>query len=216
MKKLIIFDCDGTLVDSEHIASYVFPRIFSAMGIHMTSDYFICNFVGTSTDSEFVQNEMKKLPPNAMAIANQKFEEELRANLKAIPGISDLLDKIEHSVCVASNSSLPYLKMALEKTSLAKYFGENVYSAKEIKKPKPAPDLFLHAAREFKINPSDCLVIEDSVSGIRAAKNAKMKVVGFMGGLHFNDVVKNKLHAEKADFYFSNTLELSDFILNWK
>jgi beta-phosphoglucomutase-like phosphatase (HAD superfamily) len=110
MKKLIIFDCDGTLVDSEHIASYVFPRIFSAMGIHMTSDYFICNFVGTSTDSEFVQNEMKKLPPNAMAIANQKFEEELRANLKAIPGISDLLDKIEHSVCVASNSSLPYLK----------------------------------------------------------------------------------------------------------
>lgn len=84
MKKLIIFDCDGTLVDSEVIASEVFPAVWSKMGLTMSADFFLSNFVGTGSDAEIVKTTMAQLPPNAMEIADQKFDEELRKRLQPV------------------------------------------------------------------------------------------------------------------------------------
>jgi HAD superfamily hydrolase (TIGR01509 family) len=215
MNKLIIFDCDGTLVDSEIIASRVFPEVWAGMGVKMTADYFICNFVGTGSDAEIVKQTMALLPPNAMEIADQKFDEELARSLQPVQGMIELLAQLPHQTCVASNSSLNYLKEALANTKLAKYFGERVYSARNLAKPKPAPDVFLHAARDLGFQPHECIVVEDSIPGIKAAQNAGMPVIGFMGGQHFNSVVKDRLLSAKADYYCTSTSELQELLLNF-
>ena len=209
MSKLIIFDCDGTLVDSEIIAAEVFPSVWSTMGLKITSDYFLCNFVGTGSDAEIVKKAMALLPPNAMELAEIKFEEELALRLEAVRGMSEVLKNLPFQSCVASNSSLKYIKNALAKTLLAEFFGSRVYSARDLNKPKPAPDIFLHAAQKLGFLPEQCVVIEDSVSGIKGAQSAGMLVIGFMGGLHCNSVVKEKILSAKADYYCSSAEELS-------
>jgi len=208
VKKLIIFDCDGTLVDSEVIASEVFPSVWSSMGLSMTADYFLTHFVGTGSDAEIVKQTMALLPPNAMEIADQKFDEELKSRLQPVMGMKDLLQDLNHDTCVASNSSLAYVNEALKFTGLLPFFQNRVFSSRQLARPKPAPDVFLHAAQTLGYSPDNCLVIEDSRSGILAAKNAKMKVIGFMGGLHFNQALKEKLYEAEADFYYSDIIEL--------
>jgi HAD superfamily hydrolase (TIGR01509 family) len=212
MRRLIIFDCDGTLVESEIIAAKVFPAVWKTMGVEMTEDYFICNFVGTGSSAEIVQRTIAQLPSNAMEISDQKFDEELALSLKPVQGMRELLEQIKHHVCVASNSSHPYILNALRKTQLDKFFEDRIYSARDLKNPKPAPDVFLHAAKTLNFNPDECIVIEDSTSGIMAAKNAGMRVVGLMAGLHFNNVVKEKLFAAKADYYCHSVSELKKLL----
>lgn len=212
MKKLIIFDCDGTLVDSEFIACKTFPSVWSKMGVHIDEDFFLCNFVGVSNDADIVKQTLSRLPPNAMAVADEIFHQELKKNLAPVSGIQKLLEKLQHQTCVASNSSPKYLEEVLRKTNLEVFFGPRVYSAHHVKRPKPAPDLFLHAAKELGFASEECVVVEDSVAGINAAKNAGMTVIGFMAGLHFNQVVQERLFAAKADHYCSNTSELYELL----
>lgn len=208
VKKLIIFDCDGTLVDSEVIASEVFPAVWAGMGLTMTSDFFLTHFVGVGNDAEIIKKTMAQLPANAMQVADQKFDEELKLRLQPVRGMLELLQNIEHAVCVASNSSAPYVKEALLSTGISHFFKDQIFSSRQLAKPKPAPDVFLHAAQTLGYDPSDCIVIEDSRSGILAAKNANMQVIGFMGGLHFNEALKEKLYAAEADFYCTDCDEL--------
>lgn len=212
MKKLIIFDCDGTLVDSEIIACKVFPAVWSTMGVQMTEEEFLCTIVGTGSDSEVKINLRARLPANAKDITDIKFDEALKQNLKAVTGIPELLQTIRHDLCVASNSSPRYLHNVLGYTQIAHHFGDKVFSAHQVAKSKPAPDLFLHAAATLGFKPQDCLVIEDSPTGIKAAKNANMKVVGLMAGLHFNQILIDRLLAANADLYCSTTDELSKII----
>ena len=212
MEKLIIFDCDGTLVDSEIIAAQVFPEVWAGMGVEMTSEYFLCNFVGVGGDADVVKAMMARLPERAMEIADAKFFKELETSLLPVIGMADLLSGITHRKCVASNSSLPYVENALRWTGLDHHFGESVFSANQVARPKPAPDLFLHTARTMGFEPAQCLVIEDSYSGVMGAKSAGMKVVGFTGGRHFNEVVKTRLLAAEPDFVCSSTGELSYLI----
>lgn len=214
MNKLIIFDCDGTLVDSEIIAAEVFLAAWSQMGVEMTADYFLCNFVGTGSDAEVVQKTKALLPPNAMELADKKFDEELALRLQAVRGMHQLLRDLTFQTCVASNSSLKYVKGALEKTLLSEFFGNRVYSSRDLAKPKPAPDVFLHAAKELGFSPEQCVVIEDSVSGIKGAQNAGMPVIGFLGGLHCNSVVTARLLSAKADYYCSSAEELNNLLQN--
>ncbi len=208
MKKLIIFDCDGTLVDSEVIAARIFPTVWATFGVEITPDYFICNFVGASGDNEVVRKTHALLPAGALDHTRKVFHEELWQSLQAVQGMRSLLQSLPLQTCVASNSALDYVKNALNKTELASFFGDRVYSSRLVGKPKPAPDVFLHAAKELGYSPEQCLVIEDSVSGIRAAQNAGMPVIGFMGGQHFNSVVKDKLLSANANWYCSTIEEL--------
>lgn len=214
-KSLIIFDCDGTLVDSEIIASQVFPKVWTEMGVNITPDFFLCNFVGTGADAEIVVQTKAKLPPGGMDIADQRFLDELYPSVQAVDGIHSLLKELEGiNTCVASNSSLNYIDRVLKATKLSSFFADRIYSAHQVKKAKPAPDLFLHAARELRAEPKDCLVIEDSAFGIEAAKRAGMQVVGFFGGKHCNSAVKNRVLSAGADFYAENTNELRRLLIS--
>lgn len=212
MEKMILFDCDGTLIDSEMIAAQVFAREWQTFGIEIDEQFFLTHFVGTGVDAEIVKQTKARLPDHVHEIVEKKFLEELLHRVTAVRGIPEVLSRIQSPMCVASNSDLPYLKMVLEATGLDKFFGNKVYSAHDLGKFKPAPDLFLHAAQESRVEPVHCLVIEDSVAGIAAAKNAGMKVACFLAGLHINAAGRERLRAASADFYCESAEELSGII----
>ena len=215
MRKLIIFDCDGTLVDSEIIAARVFTEVWASMGLAMTVDSFLRNIVGTGHDSEIMRNTRAKLPANAPGIAEAKFESELAKELKPIAGIPELLRTLDCTLCVASNSAHAYVVRALAVTGLTPYFGDRVFSSRDLARPKPAPDVFLHAAKTLGFATTNCLVVEDSVSGIQAAKSAEMKVIGWTAGMHFTEPLRERLLGANADHYCQTPAELQSELLNW-
>lgn len=214
MGKMIIFDCDGTLVDSEIIAAQVFSKEWTALGVEMSEQFFLTHFVGTGVDAEIVKEMNSRLPAGAQKIVEEKFLEQISQRLNPVRGIPEVLAKIPCAICVASNSDSSYLKKALATAKLDQFFGKKVYSAHDIGKFKPLPDLFLHAARESGVPPDQCLVIEDSVAGISAAKNAGMRVAVFLAGLHLNPAGRERLFSAKADHYCETPEDLSRTIQN--
>ena len=117
---------------------------------------------------------------------------------------------------MASNSSLDYLQKNLNSTGLDRYFENRVYSAKQVARPKPDPDLFLYAANQLGYSPQDCLVIEDSVAGITAGQSAGMTVVGFMAGLHVNQTVRQRIQTAQPDHVCDDAVQLEKLIINFK
>jgi HAD superfamily hydrolase (TIGR01509 family) len=212
MEKLIIFDCDGTLVDSEVIASNVFPKYWATHGVHFTETEFKEKFIGTGRTAPIVIENYSKMPSHAREEGERLFDEELAKELRAVCGIEELVSSLKFDLCVASNSSLNYVKEALIKTNLSSYFKGNVFSSEQVENPKPAPDLLLYLSSKLKYQVEDCIVIEDSVSGVRAAQNAKMKVIGFSGAAHFVPSLKNQLIETHPDWFCSTTKELSELL----
>ncbi len=213
MKKLIIFDCDGTLVDSEVIATKVYIKYWGSHGVHFTENEFKEKFIGVGANSPIIKETFSKMPVNAKEEGDKILHKELQKNLTAVEGMTKLVSALKQDICVASNSSLNYVKAALNKTKLDRYFGEHVYSAEQVKNPKPAPDLFLHASSEFGYEPQDCLVIEDSPSGVKAAQNANMQVISFSGAAHFIPSLEENLKNLGANWHCSNINELGELLL---
>ena len=182
---LVIFDCDGVLVDSEPLVNRVEAGFVTARGWSATPSEMGALFKG-HTFEQTVHMLEARLPAGiskvgvyelAMAIA-QAFHEELAA----VPGVHALIAALrerEIPICVASQSALPRVRLSLQICGLDAFFGDRVFTASMVARPKPAPDLFLHAARTLGTAPAQCVVIEDSPSGVRAAIAAGMKVLGY-------------------------------------
>jgi HAD superfamily hydrolase (TIGR01509 family) len=139
----------------------------------------------------------------------RKFREEL----KSIPGIKEVLPKLRLPCCVASSGTLERIRYALDVTGLLPLLEPHIFSATMVKRGKPAPDLFLHAAASMRAHPRNCLVIEDSPAGIAAARAAGMRVFAFTGGSHAsNPALKARLASTEPDFIFADMLQLPDLI----
>ncbi|AZQ65446.1 HAD family hydrolase [Flammeovirga pectinis] len=193
--KCIVFDCDGILVDSETLTMEVFSDLFLEYGWKVSAEEALRLFKGKAFFEiiDYINTVPKiVLPEDFEQIFRQRTFEAFTKNLKAIPGIKIVLDKlVEHKIpfCVASNGPMTKMLHNLKATQLLPYFEGKMYSAFEIKKWKPAPDLFLHAVKEMGFNNKDCVVIEDSRSGITAAQNGKLDVIGYHKDAdHFNDL----------------------------
>ncbi len=208
MKKLIIFDCDGTIVDSEVIATKVFTRYWATHGVNFTEDEFKEKFIGTGKNAPIVIETFSRMPDYAGKEGDRLLDEELEKSLCAVEGMLELVSSLQGDICVASNSSLRYVKAALKKTELDVCFKDKVFSAEQVKNPKPAPDLFLLVCSKLGYRPEDCIVIEDSVSGVKAAQNANMKVVSFSGAAHFVPSLEEKLKHTNATWHCSSVSEL--------
>jgi HAD superfamily hydrolase (TIGR01509 family) len=180
------------------------------MGLEITPEFFVENFVGVSNSDPNVVRILSQLPADAMEVADQEFEKAWRSHVAAVHGIPDLLETLGEKICVASNSSKSYLHTVLKKTGLSSYFGDRIFSARERPAPKPAPDVFLHAAATMGFETADCIVIEDSLAGIQAGKSAGMLVIGFTAGSHFTPRLKQRLRAGEAPFYADTTKELHE------
>jgi HAD superfamily hydrolase (TIGR01509 family) len=186
MKKLIIFDCDGVLVDSEVIAGQTSVDFFRKYGYIISLEECIRKMTGLNLQSthELILKESGIDMP--VELIESKVLEALEQGVYALmlPVLSSSLLH-DNDICVASNSKRERVLMTLRVSKLLDFFKvEHIFTSSQVKTGKPAPDLFLFAANQMGYHPKDCLVIEDSISGIRAAKAASMKVIGFLGGSH--------------------------------
>ena len=182
MPKLIIFDCDGVLVDSEPLSNRVIAGIMNEIGIPMTTEEAIQQFAGGSLQrvNDFVVSRTgTELPGGLEDVYRERSYALFQKELQPISGIQEALEAIKFKRCVASNGPLHKMKLNLDLTGLSTYFGDDLFSAYDVGFWKPDPRLFLHAAEKMGYPPDKCIVIEDSLHGIHAAKSAGMHVLGY-------------------------------------
>ncbi|WP_313351711.1 HAD-IA family hydrolase [Paracoccus sp. (in: a-proteobacteria)] len=185
MARGLIFDCDGVLVDSEPLAAVEIEALMQRLGAPITRDRIYDEFLGRSftTIIDAAQRHGVDLQPALPSYA-EALALRLRRELRPVPGMAEALAELSGPRAVASSSAPDRLRLSLSLTGLAPLFGPHVYSATQVARGKPEPDLFLFAARHLGIAPADCVVIEDSPAGLRAARAAGMRVIGFLGGSH--------------------------------
>ncbi|MGB6059074.1 MAG: HAD family hydrolase [Microthrixaceae bacterium] len=182
---LVIFDCDGVLVDSERLAVRVESELLTSLGWELTEADVLERFVGRSDAymHEQIELNLGRPVPEWDAMYRSSLHEAFLAELVAVEGIEAALDELTIPTCVASSGTHEKLRMTLGLTGLFDRFESRIYSTTEVANGKPAPDLFLHAAAQHNAAPPNCLVIEDSRSGVEAARAAGMRSLGYAGGL---------------------------------
>ena len=184
---MLIFDCNGVLVDSEAIAATVASQELTRAGFKVSPEIVSRFFAGrrpTDMVTDVETATQRKLPDDFSEKLADATVRRLRAELRATPHMEYALTWLRGPKCVASSSPHTRVRMSLESTGLYRFFEPHVFSASDVPKGKPAPDLFLHAARKMGVQPSDCIVVEDSPAGISAATAAGMQSIGFIGGSH--------------------------------
>jgi HAD superfamily hydrolase (TIGR01509 family) len=184
---LVIFDCDGVLVDSEPIAQRLLLSTLAAAGVTLTPAEADAIFLGRSlaTTREIVARDYGfSVSDAALDDMRLALYAAFRAELQPIPHVVETLDALACACCVASSSQPERIELSLRVTGLWRRFEGRVFSATEVAQGKPAPDLFLYAAETLGYAPAACLVVEDSPAGIQAARAAGMRVVAFTGGSH--------------------------------
>lgn len=184
---LLIFDCDGVLIDSEHLAVRADVACLAEDGIAITEAEILSTYVGISV-AGMVADLERRLGSRVAADFADRHHARLRtifeAELKAMPGIGAVLDSWRGARCVASSSTPARLRHALGLVGLYDRFAPHIFSAVQVERGKPAPDLFLYAAARMGIEPRASVVVEDSLAGVEAGFAAGMQVIGFTGGSH--------------------------------
>ena len=212
---LIVFDCDGVLIDSETIVARAHADALAALGCPVTLDDLLLRFTGVPDREMYPVIEAewgRRLPPDYDERINTDVERSYRSDLCAIDGIHETLARLEYPVCVASSSSPEKLKLGLGQVGLLERFAPHIFSAHQVARGKPAPDIFLFAAAQMGFAPADCLVIEDSVAGVEAARAAGLGIVGFPGGSHCGDDHSERLARAGASTILTDIRDLPDFV----
>lgn len=215
--RLLIFDCDGVLVDSEPIALAVLLEVIAEAGYRLDEALAYRRLLGKSREQE------ARLLREAFGLAiapdllhrqvPQRLERRLQRELKPLPGIAEALEHIDGARCVASSSRMERIRLSLSVTGLLEAFEPHLFSASAVANGKPAPDLFLHAASTMAYRPQDCLVVEDSPAGIQAAQRAGMTVFAYLGGSHAGPAgLSQSVAALKPDAVFYDMRELPALI----
>jgi HAD superfamily hydrolase (TIGR01509 family) len=212
---LIIFDCDGVLIDSELLANHSEVEFLKSFGIEFDLGDYVARFVGKSNKDVLKSIKLLHdtyLPDDFWKLAEEYTFKIFRTELKSITGIFEFLDSIDKSKCVASSSSLNRLDMTLKATELFDRFSSYIFSAEQVNRGKPAPDLFLFAAKQMQVSPDQCIVIEDSPTGVQAGVAAGMTVLGYAGGSHIQAGHQARLLDEGAIKVFEEMSELSTWL----
>lgn len=211
---LLIFDCDGVLVDSESLACRIDAELLTGLGFPYTPERVMAEFVGVSLKDMVARIEAahaRRLPEDFGERLNRTLFARFEEELQPIPGVKEAILALPHRRCVASSSTHDRIALSLRVTGLAALF-ENVFSATEVARGKPAPDLFLHAAARLGAGPGECLVIEDSPSGVRAARAAGMHVIGFVGGGHCGPTHADRLREAGAPVILERMADLPETV----
>ena len=185
--ELVILDCDGVLIDSEIISARMLVQELALLGVQIDLAYVARHFLGRSYPT--VMAEIRRsfgieLPPDFEDQYRDRLLSAFTRELRIMPGVAGMLDRLRLPVCVATSSSPRRVEMSLRLVGLWDRLGAVTFTASEVARGKPAPDLFLHAAARMGATPARCLVIEDSLTGIRAGLAAGMQVWRFTGGSH--------------------------------
>lgn len=216
---LIIFDCDGVLVDTEQYFTVVFRDHLLPFGLKLDQTTFNNRFTGkrfrevlqelASTHEIHCPHDIEQ---NVKLLKEKLDQEVLQKNIEEIPNALSIIKTVPFKKCIASNASVTFLEKVLKKTNLWDMFEPFIFSADQVPRAKPHPDLFLYAAEKMGTDPSRALVIEDSLTGISAAKAANMRVWGFLGGSHSNPEHATLLRSAGAENIISDMLQLKEEI----
>ncbi|WP_322417420.1 HAD family hydrolase [Mesorhizobium huakuii] len=214
--ELVIFDCDGVLVDSEALSVSALLGMIERAGGTVSEDAAYEHFLGKSMKSvrEILARDFNlEISDQHLTAMRVDLMRKFREELKPIAGVKEMLPKLGLPFCVASSGTLERIRYALDVTGLLGLMEPHLFSAAMVTKGKPAPDLFLHAAASMRAHPRKCLVIEDSPAGVAAARAAGMRVLAFTGGAHAgNPALKARLASSEPDFIFADMLQLPDLI----
>ncbi|WP_427928920.1 HAD-IA family hydrolase [Agrobacterium cavarae] len=210
---LIIFDCDGVLVDSEIIAAQVESRLLTEAGYPISVEEMGERFSGMTWKNILLEVEREASIPISATLLDKSeklLDARLARDVKVIEGVKFGLSRLTTQRCICSNSSSARLDMMLTKVGLKPYFESHVYSAKDLgaDRVKPKPDIFLHGAKQFAVSPDRVVVIEDSVHGITGARAAGMRVIGFTGASHSYPSHADKLTDAGAETVISRMQDL--------
>lgn len=215
--ELVIFDCDGTLMDSEGIAAEVEVALMNEHGWAISVDEFETRFAGTSSDQVRAALEAeigRAVPDDHERRVNEEIVRRFRTEVRAVEGAAEVLDRFDQPRCICSNSSMEKLEAELKRAQLWDRFRPYIFSARDMKgvAEKPAPDVFLHVAREFDVAPRAALVLEDSVPGVTAAAAAGCRVVGFAGASHVRPGHADRLTEAGAETVINRLMDLPELI----
>ncbi|MGF1596010.1 MAG: HAD family hydrolase [Acidimicrobiales bacterium] len=214
--RLIVFDCDGVLVDSEVLVIEVEAAMLTEAGYMITADEIAERFVGLSYATmmrELAADFGRPVPDDL----NRRIQDAALARfpdlLRPVAGIEDVMSVVPQDRCVASSSDLDRIELSLTLCGLDHHFGpDRIFSAQMVANGKPAPDLFLLAAERMGAEPADCLVIEDSPAGVTAATAAGMVVLGLVAGGHARPALAHRLRQAGAQHVFATTGQLGDHL----
>jgi HAD superfamily hydrolase (TIGR01509 family) len=212
---LVVFDCDGVLVDSEVIACRATAEALQAIGQTLSVESIGERFLGFSQQDMYTELEAErgaKLPPDFDVDMNRRAAALFERELRPMAGLERALAQLPMAKCVASSSMPHMLARKLGWTGLGVWFGDDVFSTALVARGKPAPDIFNYAAAKMSTAPARALVIEDSASGILAAKAAGMTAFGFTGGSHCRPGHGDRLAAAGADLVFADMLVLPQLV----
>ncbi len=213
---LLIFDCDGVVVDSMYLHTEVESEAFRAIGIDVSPKDLALRFSGVG-DAEvhrvLSQETGRAIPPDIAQRITRRKKEVFAERLKPIAGIREVLTALgDEPRCLASGTGIDLLYYLLGIVGLTEQFAPYIYSSEMTPRGKPFPDLFLHAANQLGHVPENCLVIEDGVPGVQAGRAAGMRVLGFVGGEHCDEVHEHRLMAAGAELVFSDMRQLPTLV----
>jgi HAD superfamily hydrolase (TIGR01509 family) len=186
--KLVLFDCDGVLVDSEMLSAVLLMDMLSEIDMAIDWSAFCTDFLGRSfstASARMTARFGRALPDDFQLRYREKLLAKMHKDLNAVQGVEQTLEGLRVPYALATSSSPERLAVSLSSTGLQKFFDGSCFTASEVENGKPAPDLFLYVAAKFDVLPENCLVIEDSEMGLRAGIAAKMQTWHFTGGSHF-------------------------------
>jgi HAD superfamily hydrolase (TIGR01509 family) len=212
---LIIFDCDGVLVDSEVISCRVHADVLTRHGYPITAEQVHQRFLGRSARDAAIEVERELGRPLAETYDLERrttLLEALADTVEALPHLHETLDAIDARICVASSAAHEKIFTTLSRVGLYQRFAPNIFSGTQVRFGKPAPDLFLFAAGQMAATPQRCVVVEDSIAGITGALAAGMTVLGFHGGSHCRPGDAKALRAAGALLTFDDMRQLPDLI----
>jgi HAD superfamily hydrolase (TIGR01509 family) len=207
---LVIFDCDGVVADSEPLAIRVLQESLAARGVGLSVDEVSERFLGRSAETvaRLLKVEFDLVFDDAEQTAmRERLLAALRTDLTAVAGVEALLRDLPVPFCLASSSPMERIMTSLQTIALADHFEGRIFNAAMVVHGKPAPDLFLHAARTMGVIPERCVVIEDSPVGIEAGKRAGMQVIGFLGGDHARNAAHRAGVKAAAPHHIAETME---------
>ena len=208
--QLVIFDCDGVLVDSEPVANRTLGQMLRELGLDLTQEQIFQNFVGYSLPHcmRVIEGMLGRAPPDTFLrdLQTRTFEA-FQTELRAMPGIEGALDRLRVPFCVASSGDHEKMRTTLGITGLFPRFAGRIFSVTQVARGKPAPDVYLFAARQMGAEPAACIVVEDTPPGVQAGVAAGMTVFGYCA-----HTPEHKLKTAGAHLTFDDLRRLPELV----
>ncbi|MFM0321625.1 HAD family hydrolase [Caballeronia glebae] len=215
--RLLICDCDGVLIDSEAVAARMLVGELQALWPGVDVEPVVMPLLGLRIEAVLASaaDTVNRALTNDQVVAIRRAVEAAAIEAPTVPGIAEALAAVPFTKACASNSFSTYVDAVLQRTGLLRFFGERRFCADMVANPKPAPDVYLAAARAMRIDPLRCLVVEDSVTGVSAARAAGMPVLGFIGGGHASEGQIGALEKAGAQAVFDDMTRLPALVEQW-